>query len=463
MAEPIQIDGENSTQEFIEIPATQQSQSITIATLVDQIIEAPHQYKGRDDFLCWEIIEELIKRVPKAGDAPAARKNTPPDTEDIRQSLKRLETKVSSLLSTKGSPNAGATWATVAAAGSPQAAHQRNADAPPPLRKTRELIVRIHDREQAQKTQLKPSEQILKEIADKSPKNREQIASIRRLQSGDIALHTTSSEARKELEKKTDWIKGIAVSAKVIRQTFAVLTHGVRTSLDTRNMETTISKMQKDNERLHPGLEIIRIAWPKRVIDSGKTHSSLIVEVADETMANRLLDHGLVEGHTECSCEYFDKRSRIIQCFNCFEFGHMARGCRKTPECHKCGQKHKAEDCRPQVERMHCANCKKEGHKPWMRSCPIWQAKKRIADEFFRNRPHRYPESTGKPIYSFSAATTVASSTVNEGEEAWTEVTSNNKKRKVFDVKKPGRPTGATNAKRSQSVSQPTITFPSTL
>jgi hypothetical protein len=52
------------------------------------------------------------------------------------------------------------------------------------------------------------------------------------------------------------------------------------------NQEKTIERLIKDNARLHEDLEVLRIAWPKKVADSGKTHSSLIVEIAIKVMMN---------------------------------------------------------------------------------------------------------------------------------------------------------------------------------
>ncbi len=42
----------------------------------------------------------------------------------------------------------------------------------------------------------------------------------------------------------------------------------------------------ENNVRLHENLKILRIVWFKKVAESEKTHSSLIVKIAIEAMMN---------------------------------------------------------------------------------------------------------------------------------------------------------------------------------
>ena len=100
----------------------------------------------------------------------------------------------------------------------------------------------------------------MQNIRQIAPSHYEQIASIRHLPSEDIAVRAITVEARQELEKSTEWTKGLANSFKIIRKTCAIFAHRVRTTLDTSNQETTITKLKIDNARLHPGLDIIKVA-----------------------------------------------------------------------------------------------------------------------------------------------------------------------------------------------------------
>ena len=57
---------------------------------------------------------------------------------------------------------------------------------------------------------------------------------------------------------------------------------------------------------------MLRVAWPKKVIESNKAFSSLIVEVAFELITNRLLDHGIIELNSEHNYVYFEKGCRVL-------------------------------------------------------------------------------------------------------------------------------------------------------
>ena len=179
-----------------------------------------------------------------------------------------------------------------------------------------------------------------------------------------MALHAISIKARKQLEKKPLWANRIAESSRVLRRRFAVLAHGIRTTFNTQNQATAIANLQNENKGLHEGLEILRVAWPKKVIESNKLHSSLIIEVASEEMANRLINGGIIEFYGEHDCEYFEKGCRVLQYFNCFRFGHVARSCKNKPFCYKCGGTHTPDKCEAQPERMCCASCKDGNYKP---------------------------------------------------------------------------------------------------
>ena len=150
---------------------------------------------------------------------------------------------------------------------------------------------------------------------------------------------------------------------------------------------------------------MLRVAWPKKVIESNKAFSSLIVEVASESMANRLLDHGIIESNSEHNCVYFEKGCRVLQCFKCYKHGHMTYACRNGPFCHKCGKNHEAETCTSAKNGKRCPSCPTAtDHKPWMAACPKFKLEKQIATEKFKNRPARYPDNSSE-VFKFGLKT----------------------------------------------------------
>jgi len=72
---------------------------------------------------------------------------------------------------------------------------QRSRDDSPPLRKKREVMIKIMNRREIEEIQKKSIEQILQKIADVLTDQRDLIVSLCKLSSDDISLHAVSSNA----------------------------------------------------------------------------------------------------------------------------------------------------------------------------------------------------------------------------------------------------------------------------
>ena len=65
-----------------------------------------------------------------------------------------------------------------------------------------------------------------------------------------------------------------------------------------------------------------------------------------------------------------------LRCFQCQEFGHSKKFCKKQLRCWKCGSEgHDGSDC--SVENKCCVNCKGD-HYSSSKSCPVWIIEKEI-------------------------------------------------------------------------------------
>ena len=251
------------------------------------------------------------------------------------------------------------------------------------------------------KIQKRSIDQIFQEIANVLTMQRNLIMSLCKLESEDIALHVMSSKARAVLEKTQTWVKKIASSAHVVRRSFAILAHDVRITLNTSNQKMIIKRLIKNNVRLHEDLEMLRIAWLKKIVESEKTHLSLIVKIAIETMMNWLLNVDMLNSYQECSCKLFEKNCRITQCYRCFDFNHMIRFCKNEERCFKCADKHHIKECVVSMNRRWCANCN-DSHELWRHSCLKWKLQIKQSEEIFWNRLIRYSEAL-KNNCSFSS------------------------------------------------------------
>ncbi len=225
------------------------------------------------------------------------------------------------------------------------------------LCKKHEVMIKIADKEEIEKMQKKIIKQILQKIADVSTSQRNLIMSLCKLSSKDIFLHAVSSDAWANLEKTQEWAKEIANLTRISRWTFAVLTHEMHTTINMSNQKKVIRKLIKNNTKLHENLKILRIVWLKKVAESEKTHSSLIVKIAIEAMMNQLMNVSMLNAYHECACKLFKKNCHITQCFRCQEFDHMIRFCRKNQRCVKCADKHHIKICMMSSNKRRCTNC----------------------------------------------------------------------------------------------------------
>jgi len=196
-------------------------------------------------------------------------------------------------------------------------------------------------------------------------------------------------------------VKKIASSAHVVRRSFAILAHDVHITLNTSNQKMIIKKLVKNNAKLHEDLEMLRIAWLKKIVESEKTHSSLIVEIVIKTMTNQLLDIDMLNSYQECSCKLFEKNCCITQCYRCFDFDHMTKFCKNEECCFKCADKHHIKRCVVLMNKRWCANCN-DSHELWRYSCLKWKLQIKQSEEIFQNRLIKYSE-TSKDNCSFSS------------------------------------------------------------
>jgi len=259
------------------------------------------------------------------------------------------------------------------------------------LCKRREIMIKIMNRREIEEIQKKLIEQILQRIADVLTGQRNLIMSLCKLSSDDIFLHAVSSNAQANLKKTQTWAKEIMSSTHVARWIFAMLTHEVRTTIDMSNQEKIIERLIKDNVRLHEDLKVLRIVWFKKIADSEKTHSSLIVKIAIEAMMNQLMNVSMLNLYQECACKLFEKNCYITQCFRCHEFNHMTKICRKNQRCEKCADKHHIKKCVMSLNKRRCINCN-ENHEFWRCICFKWRQQIKQAFEIYRNKSFRYSE-----------------------------------------------------------------------
>ena len=137
---------------------------------------------------------------------------------------------------------------------------------------------------------------------------------VKRLGSGDILIQTKDQTAKRTLEKTPGWLTGVAPSATILPDRFFVFAHSIRVVninlLDGKAAE----RASQENQVLHLGLQIMRLSWPQTPSET-RLYTSLIIKTDSLEAANRLIDHGFIEGSEVKQCELYDTKCRITQCF----------------------------------------------------------------------------------------------------------------------------------------------------
>jgi hypothetical protein len=144
---------------------------------------------------------------------------------------------------------------------------------------------------------------------------------------------------------------------------------------------------------LHKNLNILRVAWTKKVINQRKKFFSLIIEIVNSKMTNRLIKEELLNEHTHLICEYFEKECRIKQYFKCQRYDHVSKTCRNSKKCEQCAQKHSTKDCRIAIDHRSCVNCENK-HSTWSFQCDVKTTKKRRLNIIWKNKSILHVETS---------------------------------------------------------------------
>lgn len=271
--------------------------------------------------------------------------------------------------------------------------------------KEREVIVKLDSPESAALLRQKTPEELRRTINEalqqQWPNSNQttQIVAARQLKSGDIAIHTANTADAKLLkENPSAWLPSLGSRARVLKPTYGVLVHGVRTdkeNIDPNKQAEAIEKIQTENATLHPGVKVTYAGWLTKN-GAKKTASSLVVEFTTKEQANRVIREGLVLGACQHDCELYDRGCKLKQCYKCQRYGHIGTQCTASETCGQCAEPHNTRQCRKREEdpsfTPKCALCKGQ-HAAWSNICQIRQAQLAKVELARRSRPTYYYSS----------------------------------------------------------------------
>ncbi len=269
---------------------------------------------------------------------------------------------------------------------------------PDRARKMKQLLVRIDDEQERESLAGKDGSMIMKALKSTAHAQTERIVGVNRMRSGDLIVQVASEEAREGLERDTTWVANTLKTARVARKSFPVMIHAICVAnFDVGNRVATKKKIEEDNRRLHPGLDVVSARWVSGTRPVGRW-SSLVVDVASPAMADEMIKNRVVENSEMKRVERFDRTATAIQCFKCQIYRHMSKLCKNTARCAECRQSHNTwdhEKLAPNAPKA-CAVCGAAGHTAYAKHCPFKvKERQRTAQRVANKAPlYSYPKST---------------------------------------------------------------------
>jgi hypothetical protein len=100
-------------------------------------------------------------------------------------------------------------------------------------------------------------------------------------------------KARNHWLSSQSWLKVFGEGARIKRREFIVLAHGIRVN-QVQDSTKAVQEIYRQNPQLKGAVEILRVAWPKRLLRAGRTTGPLHISVAEPEQANTLIDRGLI-------------------------------------------------------------------------------------------------------------------------------------------------------------------------
>ena len=127
---------------------------------------------------------------------------------------------------------------------------------------------------------------------------------VRQLGSGDMILTMEDEHARTSWLANTKWLATFGEGARVKRREFAVMAHGIRIN-QVQGQTQAIEELYRQNPKLRGAVDIVRVAFTKKLLRSGRTTGPLIISVTEPEQANHLINAGLIWQYELHDCEPF--------------------------------------------------------------------------------------------------------------------------------------------------------------
>ncbi|MBW0464774.1 hypothetical protein O181_004489 [Austropuccinia psidii MF-1] len=158
-----------------------------------------------------------------------------------------------------------------------------------------------------------------------------QIKAAIRFPSGDVRLFTrTRTEAKWLLLNQSTWTHLADPNFITSPNTYPILAHSHPTILDVEE-EGNVKELLKQNKIERS--QIHSVKWLGNPKTGNKSHGTLLLSILDKSLANLILEGGLVfNGAYLCTAPFQQSKP---QGYNCLKVEHLAYLCKNKPLCQK--------------------------------------------------------------------------------------------------------------------------------
>lgn len=223
-------------------------------------------------------------------------------------------------------------------------------------------VLRIQDEDERREIARMSSEELVKKIGIK------EVIGANKMQNGQVKLYFAGQESKEIMERQREWTSKLSATAQIASPTYQVLVHDIPFSFESENPEH-VKDLQKANQLYLQGAKIQRAAWLKKNKRLGKTSGSMIVWFELAESADRAIQKGIIRKYELKATEIFKSGFRILQCFGCQKYGHIAKTCMATAKCRNCVGEHNTRNY-PGKQEIRCSNYSRK-HKAWDPACLI--------------------------------------------------------------------------------------------
>ncbi|KMQ83525.1 putative 50 kda protein in type i retrotransposable element r1dm, partial [Lasius niger] len=134
-----------------------------------------------------------------------------------------------------------------------------------------------------------------------------------------------------------------------------IIIHNIPAELTEDEIKSQLAKQNEEGTE-----KDIKVVY-RYPLHPGKQYSSCVLEVRPETRQKFVSMERVLLGWSACRVA---DHVKVLQCYKCLSFGHLAKNCTNNAHCGHCSENHETRQCNNRNITPNCFNCKsaKEGN-----------------------------------------------------------------------------------------------------